>query len=126
MVNTVRVSADQPLNNLMTKGKIREFSAIPFSLQLMFDQTLRNLVVCLTISQNNYTQELHKRACMLQWMLGKFGYSQNDFEMRLAKSNRGGTFNDRHALEVSLCSASRRTIYRTLYQALSRCSLPGR
>ena len=28
-----------------TKGKIREFSACPFSLHLMFDQILSNLIV---------------------------------------------------------------------------------
>ena len=33
-----------------TKGEIREFSTFPFSLQLMCDQTLTNLIVCLMIS----------------------------------------------------------------------------
>ena len=36
-------------------GEICEFSAFPFSLQLMFDQTLSNLIVCLMISH-----KLHK------------------------------------------------------------------
>ena len=32
---------------------------------------------------------------MLQWILGRFDFSQNEFEKRLAKkSNRGGTFNE--------------------------------
>ena len=35
-----------------TKGEIREFSPFPFSLDLMFDQTLSNLIICLVISQN--------------------------------------------------------------------------
>ena len=30
---------------------------------------------------------------MLQWILGRFDFSQNEFEMSLAiKSNQGGTF----------------------------------
>ena len=34
-----------------TKGDARgEFSAFPFSLHLMFEQTLSNLIVCLMIS----------------------------------------------------------------------------
>ena len=82
----------------MTKGEICEFSAIPFSLQLMFDKTLSNLVVCLMISQNmyiqkyiqnkyiqkyiqnKYIQKLHKRASVMQWILGRFVYSQNETE----------------------------------------------
>ena len=60
MVNSVWVNADhghdfQPLTNHMiklknfTKGEICESSSFPFSLQLMCDQTLSNLIVCLTI-----------------------------------------------------------------------------
>ena len=60
MVNTVQVNADHghdfhPLAdhmtklNIFTKGDFREFSAFPFSLHLMFDQTLSNLTVCLMI-----------------------------------------------------------------------------
>ena len=56
MVNTVWVNADHgrdlhPLADHMTKLRIftkeenPEFSAFPFSLQLMFDQTLSNLIV---------------------------------------------------------------------------------
>ena len=56
MVNTVRVNADHgcdfhPLADHLTKLKqiakseICEFSAFPFSLQLMFDQKLSNLIV---------------------------------------------------------------------------------
>ena len=51
----------------------------------MFDQTLSNLIVCLMISHKNNIQKLHKRASMLQWILGRFDFSQNEFEMRLAK-----------------------------------------
>ena len=64
MVNTVRVKADHqpdflPLIGHMTmlrhfiKGEIHEFSAFPFSLHLMFDQILSNLIVCLMISEKN-------------------------------------------------------------------------
>ena len=35
----------------VTEGEIREFSAFPFSLQLMFDQIVSNLIVRLMISQ---------------------------------------------------------------------------
>ena len=38
------------------------------------------------ISHKNYIQKLHKRASMLQWILGRFGFLQNSFEMRLAKN----------------------------------------
>ena len=97
MANTVRVNADhgryafRPLADHMpkllnfTKGEIREFSALPFTLQLMLDQTLSILIVCLIISQKNYIHKLHKRAGMLQWILGRFDFSQNEFEMRRAK-----------------------------------------
>ena len=61
MVYTVRVNADHvcdyhPLADHMTKvryftkGEIRYFSAFPYSLQLMIDQTLSNVAVCLLIS----------------------------------------------------------------------------
>ena len=56
-----------------TKGEIHEFSAVAFSLDLMYDQTLSNLIVCLMISQN-HIQKLHKQASMLQWILGKFDF----------------------------------------------------
>ena len=95
MVNTVRVSADhgrdlRPLVDHVTKltnfrWEIREFSAFPFSLQLMFDQTLSNLILCLMISQK-HIQNLHKRASMLHWILGRFEFMQNKFEIRLAKT----------------------------------------
>ena len=53
---TLSVTADQwrdfhPLADHMAK-----FSAFPFSLQLMFDQTLTNLIVYLMISQNLHTK----------------------------------------------------------------------
>ena len=67
MESTVWVNADHgrdfhPLADHMTKlknspkGEIREFSAFPFSLQLMFDKTLSNLIVCLMISQKLHTK----------------------------------------------------------------------
>ena len=63
MVSTVRVNANvgrdfNPLANhvtklkYFTKGGIHEFSTFPFSLHLMFDQTLNNL----TISQKLHTK----------------------------------------------------------------------
>ena len=82
MVNTDHGRDFHPLADNMTKirtftkGEIREFSTFPFSLYLMFDQTLSNILVCLTILQN-YMQKLHKRAGMLQWILGRFNFSQN-------------------------------------------------
>ena len=39
------------------------------------------------ISQRNYIQKLNKRASMLQWILGRFEFSQNEFEMRLAEQS---------------------------------------
>ena len=62
MVNTTRVNADHrrdlhPLADHMTKlrnlykGEIRDFSGFPCSLQLMFDQIVSNLIVCLMISK---------------------------------------------------------------------------
>ena len=62
MVNTVRVIADHgrdfnPLADHMTKlrnftkGENRDFSAFRFSLHLMLEQALSNLIVCLMISQ---------------------------------------------------------------------------
>ena len=73
MVNTVWVNADDgrdlhPLADHMTKlrnfikEKNRDFSAFRFSLQLMPEQALTNLIVCLIISQkstyNSCTNEL--------------------------------------------------------------------
>ena len=60
-----------------TKEENRDFSVFRFSLQLMLEQALTDLIVCLKISQKNYMQKLHKRACMLQWILGRLGFSQN-------------------------------------------------
>ena len=62
MVNTLSVNVDHgcefhPLADHMTKiqnfakGEIRKFLAFLFSLQLMFGQTLSNLIVCLVILQ---------------------------------------------------------------------------
>ena len=44
-----------------TKGEICEFSAFPFSVHLMFDQTLSNLIVCLMISQKLLTKAAQTR-----------------------------------------------------------------
>ena len=89
MANTVRVNAGHgrdfhrladnmtELQNF-TKGEIHEFSAFPFSLQLLFDQTLSNLIVFVMISHKNYIQKLQKRASMLQWTLGRFDFHKNE------------------------------------------------
>ena len=61
MLNTARVNADHGRDfhiladhtttlRKFNKGEIREFSACPFSLKLMFDQTLSNIIVCLMIT----------------------------------------------------------------------------
>ena len=66
MVNTVWVSADHgrdfpPLADYVTKlrnftkGESRDFSAFRFSLQLMLEQALTNIIVCLMISQKLHT-----------------------------------------------------------------------
>ena len=90
MVNTVRVKVDDgrdfknnPLAHQttklrnFTKSKSRDFSAFRFSLHLMLEQALSNLIVCLMISQKNYMQKLHERASMLQWIIGRFVFLQN-------------------------------------------------
>ena len=64
MVNTVWVNADHlhPLADHMTKlqnftkEENRDFSAFRFSLQLMVEQALTNLIVCLMISQKLHTK----------------------------------------------------------------------
>ena len=60
MVNIVRVNADRgrdfhPLADHMTKLRnfTKEYSEFPFSLKLMFDPTLSNLIMCLMILQKN-------------------------------------------------------------------------
>ena len=69
MVNTVWVNADHGhdlhlLANHMTqltkfiKEENYDFSAFRFSLQLMFEQALTNLTVCLMISQKLHTKVL--------------------------------------------------------------------
>ena len=66
MIHTVLVNADHgrdfpqitKLRNF-TKQENRYFSAFQFSLHLMLEQSLSNLIVCLMFSQNNYTQKLH-------------------------------------------------------------------
>ena len=56
---------------------------ISATLDLMFDQMLNNLIVCL-ISKKKYIRKLHKRGRMLQWIQGGFDVMQNELEMRLA------------------------------------------
>ena len=67
MVNTVWVNADHgrdlhPLADHMTKlrnfteEENHEFSAFRFSLQLILEQALTNLIVCLMISQKLHTK----------------------------------------------------------------------
>ena len=66
MIHTVLVNADHgrdfhqitKLRNF-TKQINRDFLAFRFSLHLMLEQAFSNLIVCLMISQNNYTQKLH-------------------------------------------------------------------
>ena len=58
-----------------TKEKNRDISAFRFSLQLMLEQALTNLADCLTISQKLH-KKIHKRASMLQWILGRFVFLQ--------------------------------------------------
>ena len=66
MVNTVCVNADRgrdlhPLADHMTKSRNftkeenRDLLAFRFSLQLMLEQALTNLIVCLMISQKLHT-----------------------------------------------------------------------
>ena len=69
MLNTVLVNADHrrdnPLADHMTKlqnftqEENHDFPAFQFSIHLMFEQALSNLIVCVMISQN-YVQKLHK------------------------------------------------------------------
>ena len=61
MINTVWVNADRgrdlhPLANHLqnfTKEENRDFSAFRFSLQLMFEQALTNLIICLIMRRVN-------------------------------------------------------------------------
>ena len=88
MVNTVWINADNGHNlhllaDHMTQKKnfIKEenhdISAFRFSLQLMLEEALTNLAVCLMISPN-CIQKFHKRASMLQWILGRFSFLQKN------------------------------------------------
>ena len=82
MENTLGVSAcngrdRHPFADHMTKlrnftqEENRDFLAILFSLQFMLEQALTNLILCLIISQ-----KLHKRASMLQWILGRVVFAK--------------------------------------------------
>ena len=44
------------LRNL-TNGEVCDFSAFLFSLKLMFDQTISNIIVCVAISHNDTTHK---------------------------------------------------------------------
>ena len=95
MVSTVWANADHgrafhPLANHKTKSQNftkeenRAFSAFQFSLQLMLEQALTNVIVCLMISQKTtYESCTNKLACCS----GRFVFWQNLFEMRLAKKS---------------------------------------
>ena len=50
----------------------------------MCDQKISNLIVCLMISQKLHIKNA-QLASKLQWILRKFDFSQNEFEMRRAK-----------------------------------------
>ena len=81
MVSTVWVNVDHgrdlhPLDDHVTKlgnftkEKNRDFSGVRFSLQLMLEHALTNLIVCLMVShKKNYIQQLHKRTSMMHWIL---------------------------------------------------------
>ena len=84
MVNIVRVNPDNGRNfhpladhttklRNFTKGENHHLTAFRFSLHLMLEQALSNLIVCLMISHKN----TYKRASMLQWIPDRFGFSQN-------------------------------------------------
>ena len=85
MINALRVSADHEcdlhlfvhhmiLLRNFTKGEIRVFSISIFT--SINDGS----------TKTTYTvQKLHKRASMLQWILGRFHILSNEFEMRLKK-----------------------------------------
>ena len=55
MVNTVWVKADHGRGNF-TNEENRDFSAIVFSFQLMLEQALTNLIICVMIPHKNYIQ----------------------------------------------------------------------
>ena len=55
MVNTVWVKVVTSILSPISPDEIREFSAFPFSIHLMFDQTLSNLIVCLMMSYKIHT-----------------------------------------------------------------------
>ena len=57
----------------------------PFHFHFSLDKALNNSIVCLMISQKLQTK-VHKRASMLQLILGRFECSQNEFEIRRTKN----------------------------------------
>ena len=76
MANTVLVNPSSRRSH--DKGEIREFSAFPFLLRLMFDQTLSNLIVCLMISQE----------------IGRIDFSPNYFQLiSIETGEKNRTFN---------------------------------
>ena len=64
MANTVRVNDFNPLADHMTKlrnftkRKNHDFSGFKFSLHLIFEQALSEIIVCLMISQKNYMKKI--------------------------------------------------------------------
>ena len=52
----------------------------------MLEKALINLLVILTISHKLHIQVAQTQYSMLQWILGRFSFPQNSFEMRLAKN----------------------------------------
>ena len=68
MANTVQVNVDHGrdfnfLTDHMTKGDNHDISAFRFSLHLMLEQALNNLIVCLMISQKLYRSCTNQLAC---------------------------------------------------------------
>ena len=81
MVNTVYVNADHgrdlhPLADHMTKVRNftneenRDFSAFRFSLQLMLEQALTNLIIFLMISKTTYKSCTNELACCSGYQVG--------------------------------------------------------
>ena len=95
MVNAVRVNADHgrdfhPLADHLTKlrnftmGENRDFLAFRCSLHLMLEQALSGLILCLTSSQRRRVKVAQTSYSMLQWIQGRFGFSQTLFKIEEA------------------------------------------
>ena len=81
MVNTVWVNADCGCNfhsladdmtklQIFTKEENRDFSAFQLSPQLMLEQALISLIVCLMISQKLYTKVAQMSSCCSGYQVG--------------------------------------------------------